>query len=103
MSSLGFIPEVQWSDFEKVVKTGSLVELKSCEVYIEGDYLFTAIIGHTDIDSKTYARTQSEYLAVKTNITGGKEAQELIPLPMTPAERMAKARAARRPKVAVGV
>ena len=74
-------PEVSAEDFIRILKEGKIEELKSCEVVLPGEtptYLFTAIIGHADVDSKTFARTQADYLAVKTNIVGGKDVQEIL-------------------------
>ena len=72
------IPRVNWTDFIKIVKQGKLPELKSVEVFFNDDYFFTAIIGHGDMFSRTYARTQAEYLGVKANIVGGSNPEELL-------------------------
>lgn len=71
------IPEVNWTDFVKVVKDGKVGDLKSCVVKFNGLPVFTAIIPHGDISTVDFAMTQAEYLAVKTNIVGGKDLIEL--------------------------
>ena len=72
-----FIPEVKWTDFAKLVKDRQVSELKSCEVTFNGEHLFTAIIPHGDMSTKDYARTQAEYLGMRSNIAGGKDVEEL--------------------------
>lgn len=72
------IPEINLLDFLKLVKEGKIKDLKSCEVVFNGEHIFTAIIPHGDIFAKEYARTQAEYLALKANITGGKDPEELL-------------------------
>lgn len=69
MSTL--IPECDFEDFVKIVADGKTEELKAVEVFSEGKYLFTAIIPHSDAQTKDYIRTRAEYLAMKANIGGG--------------------------------
>ena len=88
------IPSVNWTDFARLVEEGKIREMKSCEVMLNGD-IFTAIIGHGDMYSSSYARTQAEYLAVKSNIVGGKDPAELI---IDPYPNLTKAREARKLK-----
>ncbi len=71
------IPNVKWTDFAKIVKDGKIENLKSCEVTFNGSHIFTAIIPHGDMFTKEYARTQVDYLALRSNIVGGKDIQEL--------------------------
>ena len=74
-----YIPNIELHDFTKIVEAGKVGELKSCEVYNEsGEYLFTAIIGHTDIDSRTFARMRSDALGGTTNIVGGYDPADVL-------------------------
>ena len=70
------IPNITEADFIKVIQQGKIKELKSCEV-VGDDYSFTAIIPHGDMFSGGYARTQAEYLGLKSNIVGGKDPAEI--------------------------
>ncbi len=72
------IPNISWTDFQKVVKMGRLADLKSCVVTFDGELLFTAIIAHGDMFSQDYAKTQAEYLANRSNIVGGVDPQEIL-------------------------
>ena len=72
------IPSCNWEDFVKIAEQGRLEELKSSEVIFNGKYLFTAIIPHGDMFAVDYARTQSEYLAMRTNTELGKYPEELL-------------------------
>jgi len=94
-------PNVKWTDFVTIVEAGRVADLKSGEVFLNGEYIFTVIIGHTDIDSRTFARMQSDFLALKTNIVGGKDPEELIAeiIPAKPRyPHLEKAREVRRLK-----
>src|SRR3990167_589969 len=71
------IPNITEADFIKLLQQGKIKELKSCEVIGE-DYSFTAIIPHGDMYSGGYARTQAEYLGVKSNIVGGGNPNDII-------------------------
>ncbi len=72
------IPTITWTDLVKIVKQGKLPELKACEITFNGDHLFTAIIPHGDFVAQAYLKTQATYLAVKANISEGKEPEELL-------------------------
>ena len=72
------IPEINFTDFVKIVKDGRIGELKSCEVKFNCDYIFTAMIPHGDVFASDYIKTQAEYLGVKANISGGQSPEELI-------------------------
>jgi len=73
------IPSIGWSDFKKIKEAGRLKDLKSCEVIFNQETIFTVIIYHGDPHTDGYARTQSEYLAVRTNpVGGGKDPDELL-------------------------
>ena len=72
------IPECKWTEFVKIVKDGKIEELKSCEVTFNGIYMFTAIIPHGDIATKEYAKTQGDYLGLRSNIISGKDPSEVL-------------------------
>lgn len=72
-----YIPEISWDDFKTIVEQGNLGELKSCEVNVGGK-VFTAIIGHGDAHTDSFARLQAEQVAVRSNIVGGKDPSELL-------------------------
>ena len=90
------IPSITEAEFIKILQQGKLKELKSCEVIGDG-YTFTAIIPHGDMFSTGYARTQAEYLGMRSNIVGGVNPDEMVsgPAPvkkwanMNQAERIA--------------
>lgn len=71
----GLIPTITISDFKKL-KVHQLKELSSCEVFSDGEYLFTYINGHQS--NMDYVRTQAEYLGLKPNTLGGKALEELL-------------------------
>ncbi len=70
------IPSMTISEF-RALKVPQIKELKSVEIYADGDHLFTAIIPHGDMFTKGYAKTEAEALGLKTNIPGGKDPSEL--------------------------
>ncbi len=70
---MSLIPRVSFTDFKKL-KAAGIVELKSCEVVSDGQYLFTIIIppreaGRAVADS---LRAQAANLGVAGNAVGGK-------------------------------
>jgi len=71
------IPNCAWTDFKKIVDAGRVSELKSCEILLP-EHKFNVIIFHGDSFTTDYARTQSEYLGLKTNTVSGKDPQELL-------------------------
>ena len=75
------IPEVDWADFKLIVEMGKVGELKSCEVKFNGQHIYTAEIPHGDMFSDGYTRTQAEYLAIRSNIVGGKDPLEILDAP----------------------
>lgn len=66
------IPEISISDFKKL-KAHELRRLKSCEVYSDGEYLFTFVNPQTD-----YIRIQSEYRAQLSNSVGGEDLNSIL-------------------------
>jgi len=77
MSDLAEVPSITWVDFQKVVESGRVSELASCEILLP-EHEFTAIIFHGDVFSKGSTRTKAEYLASNSNINGGVKPQELL-------------------------
>lgn len=65
MSSL--IPNYSLSEFKKL-RADELAKLKCCEVFADGEYLFTFVRGNID-----YIRIQTEGLGVKANAVDGEE------------------------------
>jgi len=72
------IPEINWTDFVKIIKDGKIGELKSCEVKFNCGYVFTVIIPHGDHNSKDFIRLKAEYLGQKSNVAGGKNLEEIL-------------------------
>ncbi len=70
MASL--IEEVSITDFKKL-KATQIKELKSCEIYADGEYLGTFVNANTD-----YIRAQTEYKAQLSNTIGGKTLEEIL-------------------------
>mgnify|MGYP001606877209 CR=1 FL=1 len=69
------IPEMTISEFKKL-KVYQMKELKSCEIYSDGQYLFTFVNGNTD--SSGYLRQQSEGRCQVANAVGGKTLQQIL-------------------------
>ena len=76
--SSDLIPSCSWTDFKKIVDAGRVSELKSCEVDFNQSTIFTSIIYRGDSDTDGSAKSYSERIAVRTNIQGGKDPQELL-------------------------
>lgn len=72
------IPSVNWTDLVEVVKAGKLKELKSSEVIYNGECICTIIIYRGDPDTDGSAKVYSERIALRTNMQGGKDPQELL-------------------------
>ena len=98
------IKSINFEDLVKIVRAGKITDLQSCEVMIDGGHHFTAIIFHGDKFASEYPRTQSEFLGVIANISGGKDPEEVLkeiqPLSLYDQQvsRMAKAREAKKAK-----
>jgi len=71
------IQSCSWENFKKIVEAGKVGELQSCEILLP-EHDFTVIIFHGDAFARDYARTQSEYLAQRTNSVSGKTPAELM-------------------------
>ena len=66
------IPEISITEFKKL-KAQELKRLRSCEVFADGDYLFTFVNSATD-----YIRTQVEGLAYLSNTQGGEDPEDIL-------------------------
>jgi len=70
MSTL--IPNITISEFNKL-KVHQKKRLKSCEVYSDGELLFTFVKPVND-----YIRVQAEYLSQKANTIDGETIEEIL-------------------------
>ena len=70
-----FIPEITITDFKKL-KAYQLKELKSCEIYSDGEYLFTFVNGKTE--PAGFLRKQTEHSCLTANAVGGKTIEEIL-------------------------
>ena len=68
------IPEISISDFKKL-KVHELKRMKSCEVYADGEYVFTFVNGKAETSG--YLRTQTEYNCQRANAVSGKKLEEI--------------------------
>lgn len=69
------IPEMTITEFRKL-KVPELKRLKSCEVYSDGEYLFTFVNG--SIDTSGFLRTQTEYKCQTGNAVSGEKLEEIL-------------------------
>ena len=67
--------EISITEFKKL-KAYQLKRLKSCEVYSDGEYLFTFVNG--DLEPSGYLRKHTEYSCVNANACGGKTIEEIM-------------------------
>ena len=73
MSTL--IPQMTITDFRKL-KVPELKRLKSCEVYSDGEYLFTFVNG--SVDPSGYLRAQTEYKCQTSNGVVGETLEQIL-------------------------
>lgn len=69
MASL--IPELTVTEF-KALKAHELRELKSCEVFADGEYLFTFLNAQTP-----FIKAKAEYMGQLSNAVSGKTIEEI--------------------------
>lgn len=74
MASL--IPNYNWTDLLKVVKLGRLRELKSGEVFYNGEFFFTFVNG--TVDESGFLRLQTEYRCQTANGVSGKTLEQIL-------------------------
>ena len=66
------IPELTITEFRKL-KASELKQLKSAEIYSDGEHLFTFVNPST-----AYIRVQTEYLGQLSNSVGGKDLAQIL-------------------------
>ena len=69
------IPELTISEFKKL-KVIELKRLKSCEIYSDGDYLFTFVNG--GVDSSGFLRLQTEHRCQTANAVCGETLNNIL-------------------------
>ncbi len=69
------IPQISVSEFKKL-KVPELKRLKSCEVYSDGQYLFTFVNG--GVDSSGFLRLQTEYKCQTANAVAGETLEQIL-------------------------
>ncbi len=69
------IPTITISEF-KALKVAQIKQMKSCEVYADGEFLCTIINGN--LEDSGYIKTRAEYLALSSNTLGGKPIEEIL-------------------------
>ena len=69
------IPQLSITDFRKL-KVHQLKRLKSCEIYSDGEYLFTFVNG--SIDASGYLRLQTEYKCQTANAISGENLEDIL-------------------------
>ncbi len=70
-----FIPEISISEFKKL-KVPQLKRLKSCEVYSDGEYLFTFANGSIDVSG--FLRLQTERKCAAANNIYGETLEQIL-------------------------
>ncbi len=73
MSTL--IPQMSISDFHKL-KVHQLKRLKSCEVFADGEYLFSFVNG--GVDASGFLRLQTEYRCQTANGVCGETLEQIL-------------------------
>lgn len=68
------IPEISKTELFKL-KVSELKQLKSMEVYADGEYLGTWVNGKAETSG--YLRTQTEYNCLNSNAVSGKTLEEI--------------------------
>lgn len=69
------IPEMTITDFRKL-KVPELKRLKSCEIYSDGEYLFTFVNGR--VDASGFLRLQTEYKCQTANGVSGETLEQIL-------------------------
>lgn len=70
-----FIPMISITEFKKL-KAWQLRQMKSCEVYSDGEYLFTFVNGN--LEPVGFLRKQTENNCLNANACGGKTIEEIL-------------------------
>ena len=71
------IPQLTISEFKKL-KVPELKRLKSCEIYSDGEYLFTFVNG--GVDASGFLRLQTEYKCQTANGISGETLEQILEL-----------------------
>ena len=71
------IPELTITEFKKL-KVQELKRLKSCEIYSDGEYLFTFVNGN--VDASGFLRLQTEYKCQTANSVCGETLEQILQL-----------------------
>uniref|UniRef100_A0A6M3J5L7 Uncharacterized protein n=1 Tax=viral metagenome TaxID=1070528 RepID=A0A6M3J5L7_9ZZZZ len=69
------IPQMTITDFRKL-KVTELKRLKSCEIYSDGEYLFTFVNG--GVDASGFLRLQTEYKCQVANGVAGESLEQIL-------------------------
>ncbi len=69
------IPEMTITEFKKL-KVPELKRLKSCEIYSDGEYLFTFVNG--GVDASGFLRLQTEYKCATANNVCGETIDQIL-------------------------
>ncbi len=69
------VPTITITEFRKL-KAAQMKELKSCEVYSDGEYLFTFL--NAALEASGYVRVNAEEWALTSNTVGGKTIEEIL-------------------------
>ena len=76
------IPSISITEFKKL-NVRQIKRLKSVEITSDGSWLFTVLIPHGDVVADGYIQVNAERLAMKSNIVGGLELEEIMnPVPV---------------------
>jgi len=99
-TAYGDITEITLEKFIEIIRSGKA--MPSVKVLVDGQYAFTAIVPNMDGGESIYddIKLNAATLGLRSNISLPPSVYDVLNKP-TMADRMAKARAARRPKVAV--
>jgi hypothetical protein len=73
MSTL--IPQLTITEFRKL-KVPELKRLKSCEIFSDGEYIFTFVNG--SVETSGFLRTQTEYQCQTANAVAGKTLEDIL-------------------------
>ena len=76
------IAEMTISEFRKL-KVSQLKRLKSCEIYSDGNYLFTFVNG--GVDQSGFLRLQTEYRCQTANGVCGETLKQILESEIVPA------------------
>ena len=76
------IPTMTITEFRQL-KVSQLRRMKSCEIFADGEYLFTFVNGNTETSG--FLRTQTEYSCCNANGVGGEMPEVVLKREVVPA------------------